>query len=69
MRRFAATACVSMSEPQTSTRPAVGGKKPATIRIVVVLPAPFGPRNPSTSPGCDPKAQIVDGAEAPVFFG
>jgi hypothetical protein len=31
------------------------GKNPAMIRIVVVLPAPFGPRKPSTSPGCTRK--------------
>src|SRR3954447_10495960 len=30
--------------------PAVGIMNPASIRIVVDLPAPFGPRNPSTSP-------------------
>src|SRR5690349_15527822 len=26
--------------------------RPTSIRIVVVFPAPFGPRNPNTSPGC-----------------
>src|SRR3954463_14971358 len=31
-------------------RPPVGGMKPVTIRMVVDLPAPFGPRKPSTSP-------------------
>ena len=30
--------------------PEVGGMKPVTMRIVVDLPAPFGPRKPSTSP-------------------
>src|SRR3546814_14403403 len=30
--------------------PAVGRRKPVIIFIVVDLPAPFGPRNPSTSP-------------------
>src|SRR3546814_11202542 len=30
--------------------PAVGRRKPMIIFIVVDLPAPFGPRNPSTSP-------------------
>src|SRR4051812_22150414 len=30
--------------------PAVGIMKPANIRMVVDLPAPFGPRKPSTSP-------------------
>ena len=31
--------------------PLVGGMKPVRMRIVVVLPAPFGPRNPRISPG------------------
>jgi hypothetical protein len=31
--------------------PASGMTSPASIRSVVVLPAPFGPRNPVTSPG------------------
>src|SRR5579863_8533973 len=30
--------------------PAVGARKPATIFIVVDLPAPLGPRKPNTSP-------------------
>ena len=30
----------------------VGFSSPAIIRIVVVLPAPFGPRKPWISPGC-----------------
>src|SRR5262252_7785177 len=30
--------------------PDVGGMKPVTMRMVVDLPAPFGPRKPSTSP-------------------
>ena len=28
----------------------VGPRKPATMRNVVLLPAPLGPRNPTTSP-------------------
>src|SRR6185295_9846638 len=35
--------------------PALGVMKPAIMRMVVVLPAPLGPRNPSTSPGCTEK--------------
>ena len=30
--------------------PLVGGTKPSRTFIVVVLPAPLGPRNPNTSP-------------------
>ena len=37
--------------PSTSAEPADAGTKPVIIRIVVVLPAPFGPRNPVTVPG------------------
>ena len=40
----------SMLNPPTETSPADGGMKPVIMRMVVDLPAPFGPRNPSTSP-------------------
>ena len=33
-----------------TTRPRVGLTRPTSIRIVVVFPAPFGPRKPNTSP-------------------
>src|SRR5881628_3773249 len=39
-----------MSNPPTVTVPADGGMKPVIMRMVVDLPAPLGPRNPSTSP-------------------
>src|SRR4051812_22278910 len=32
--------------------PAVAWTSPVRILMVVVLPAPLGPRNPNTSPGC-----------------
>ena len=38
------------SMPATRTLPAVAERNPVIIRIVVVLPAPLGPRKPSTSP-------------------
>src|SRR3954470_2543172 len=37
--------------PSTSAEPVVAGTRPVIIRIVVVLPAPLGPRNPVTVPG------------------
>ena len=49
--------------------PAVGARKPVIIFIVVDLPAPFGPRKPSTSPcgtvndtssTADQRAEIFD---------
>jgi hypothetical protein len=41
--------------PASVTRPAVGGRKPVIIRIVVVFPAPFGPRKPRISPSATRK--------------
>src|ERR1017187_7303008 len=38
------------SYPATCARPEVGLSKPQSMRIVVDLPAPFGPRKPKTSP-------------------
>src|SRR5574337_1136500 len=40
------------SMPATRTLPSLGERKPVMMRIVVVLPAPFGPRNPRISPFC-----------------
>ena len=36
--------------PSTRAVPDVGSVSPSSIRIVVVLPAPFGPSSPNTSP-------------------
>jgi len=41
--------------PLTRTVPLVGRSSPAIIRMVVDLPAPFGPRNPVTTPGSTTK--------------
>src|SRR3954465_3919052 len=38
------------SVPSRRTRPESGGVSPTTIENVVVLPAPFGPSRPTTSP-------------------
>ena len=37
--------------PRWRSRPAVGSRTPRIMLIVVVLPAPFGPRRPTISPG------------------
>ena len=49
-RRRISAGCCTTSRPATEARPAVSGMRVARIRIVVVLPAPFGPRNPKNSP-------------------
>src|SRR6266704_4114880 len=48
--RRASMGCSTISKPPTVTVPSVGGMKPVIIRMVVDLPAPFGPRKPNTSP-------------------
>ena len=40
-----------MSVPASANVPADGLTKPVTASITVVLPAPFGPIRPTTSPG------------------
>ena len=51
MRRRTSADCSKTSNPSTRTVPLVAGMKPVMIRMVVVLPAPFGPRNPRIWPG------------------
>jgi len=40
--------CLSTLNPQILALPAVGGKKHVSIFMVVDLPAPLGPKKPST---------------------
>src|SRR5690349_14079277 len=50
MRRLTSIGFSCTSIPHTETLPPLGGRNPVIMRMVVDLPAPFGPRNPSTSP-------------------
>src|SRR5580700_5102406 len=50
MRRLTSMGFSSTSKPATVTEPAVGGRKHVRTRIVVVLPAPLGPRKPTIWP-------------------
>src|SRR5665647_2788140 len=47
---LAAIGLADTSMPPICTVPDVGLRIPAIIRKVVVLPAPFGPRKPNSSP-------------------
>src|SRR5438045_7464371 len=47
--RTAADSC-SISKPLTKARPLLGRNKVQSILMVVLLPAPLGPRNPKVSP-------------------
>ena len=51
IRALAANASVDIGSPQISIVPSSGLSSPDIILIVVVLPAPFGPRNANSSPG------------------
>ena len=46
--------------PSTRTRPASGVRSPAMIDTSVVLPAPFGPSSPHTSPASTLEADLVE---------
>src|SRR5439155_11497912 len=50
MRFLTSSGCSRTSNPATVAVPEVGHRKQVNMRIVVVLPAPFGPRNPTISP-------------------
>ncbi len=50
MRFFTSRGCSKTSKPATVAFPEVGGKKHVSMRMVVVLPAPLGPRNPTIWP-------------------
>src|SRR5687768_14771161 len=65
MAHRAETGPRAMSTSPTITRPAVGRRKPVIIRMVVVLPAPLGPRRPSTSPGWASKLTSSTATVAP----
>src|SRR5688572_12274238 len=50
MIRRASIARLVQSKPSASARPRVGRSMPSTSLSVVVLPAPFGPSSPTSSP-------------------
>src|SRR5690348_10170748 len=50
MLRRTVAGSVSRLAPATVATPSSGGSRVASIRRVVVLPAPFGPRKPKISP-------------------
>ena len=50
-----------MSKPPTVTVPAVGGMKPVIMRMVVDLPAPFGPEKTQHFAALDRERNAIDG--------
>ena len=50
IRRRTWSASLTTSNPLTAAVPEVGMRSVVSILVVVVLPAPFGPRSPNNSP-------------------
>src|SRR5574341_60210 len=65
---FTARGCSTTSCPATRAVPEAGGESVVSIRIVVVFPAPFGPRSPKTSPFCTEKLTDCTAARLPKYF-
>src|SRR5580704_2301736 len=57
-----------MSQPETVARPLSGGSTPASMRIVVVFPAPSGPTRPKISPECTSKLRSCTARTGPKLF-
>jgi hypothetical protein len=55
--------------PQMAARPEVPDMVPERMRMVVDLPAPFGPRKPTISPGATEKLRSSTAVERPVALG
>ena len=54
--------------PRTAQLPDVGERKPISVRIVVVFPAPFGPRKPNTSPAATLRLNPETAVSEPYRF-
>src|SRR3990170_2239013 len=65
MAAFTAPGWERTSYPATSPRPPLGRSRPVSILMVVVLPAPLGPRNPKISPRCTPNVTPSTAVKVP----
>ena len=54
-----------MSKPPTRPSPLVGSNRPLSIRMVVDLPAPLGPRKPKISPRLTSKLMLSTAMKSP----
>src|SRR6266850_3563844 len=65
---FASSGACARSWPLIVIRPLVGLSRPAMMRMVVVLPAPFGPRKPWISPGSTERLTPSTAVKEPYFL-
>src|ERR1035437_1161358 len=68
MRVLIFSASLRMSKPATRPAPAVGVSRPQSMRMVVDLPAPFGPRKPKISPRRTANETPATALNAPKCF-
>ena len=67
--RRTASGSVARSWPAIETVPACSGSRVASRRNSVVLPLPFGPRNPKMAPARHREPHAVEGAAVAVVEG
>src|SRR5215475_7853838 len=67
-RRRTSVDCVIGSSPSISIPPLVGVSSVVSILIVVVLPAPFGPRKAKISPASTSREMSFTADTSPYFF-
>jgi hypothetical protein len=65
MWRRISTDFTRLPMPRIDARPAVGRISSMMVRIIVVFPAPFGPRNPNTSPSRTSRFRSTNECTAP----
>ncbi len=65
MRRLISSRWVRMSKPATVPWPPEGSRSPQSIRMVVDLPAPLGPRKPKISPGRTSRLMRLTATKSP----
>ena len=56
------------AKPATVAEPELGAIRVPSMRTVVVLPAPFGPRNPNTSPLATRSDKLSTAVRSPKRF-
>ena len=63
--RARGAASLMTSMPSTSIVPAVGVSRPISMRMVVLLPEPFAPRNAKIAPGATSKSRSSTAVKSP----
>ena len=68
IRRRTSAGCDTTSTPATRAVPESGRARVVRIRTAVVLPAPFGPRSPSTVPAGTAKSTPPSASVSPYLL-